>query len=57
LTPAITKKRKRKRIYDYRVFTALKGIWIICGRICGKRLAPYLKEYNFPQILDNMSSL
>jgi len=44
LTPAITKKRKRKRIYDYRVFTALKGIWIICGRICGKRLAPYLKE-------------
>ena len=43
-TPAITKKRKRKRIYDYRVFTALKSIWIVCGRICGKRLAPYLKE-------------
>jgi hypothetical protein len=37
-------KKKRKRVYGYKVFTALKSIWIICGRICGKRLAPYLKE-------------
>jgi len=37
-------KRKKKKIYDQEVFTALKEIWKICDYICSKRLAPYFKE-------------
>jgi len=37
-------KRKKKKIYDQEVITALKEIWKICDYICSKRLAPYLKE-------------
>lgn len=36
--------RRRPRIYDYKVFEALRKVWIVCDLICGKRLAPYLKE-------------
>ena len=36
--------RKRERIYDDEVRSALTRIWYICDCICGKRLAPYLAE-------------
>ncbi|MEA3311598.1 MAG: transposase family protein [candidate division WOR-3 bacterium] len=36
--------RLRPRIYDRKVFEALRKVWIVCDCICGKRLAPYLKE-------------
>jgi hypothetical protein len=38
------KKRKRKKIYDKDVLRALQTVWLICGGICGKRLAPYMKK-------------
>lgn len=38
------KKRDRHTIYDSRVLDALKKIWLIMDCICGKRLAPMLKE-------------
>lgn len=34
----------RHKIYDHQVKSALKMIWIIMDCICGKRLAPLLKE-------------
>lgn len=37
-------RRRRLRVYDERVFVALRKVWIVCDSICGKRLAPYLKE-------------
>ncbi len=42
----ITKKMKRRRekYYDIDVFKALKKIWVIENCICGKRLAPFMKE-------------
>jgi len=42
----ITKKanRKRQKIYDEIVLGVLKKIWFIMDCICGKRLAPMLKE-------------
>jgi len=36
--------RKKPRIYDNEVLEALKKIWDIMDYICGKRLAPVLKE-------------
>jgi hypothetical protein len=38
------KRRKRQKIYDKDVLVALQKVWVICDGICGKRLAPYLKE-------------
>lgn len=38
-------KHKRKRIYAQDEFVALKRLWCWCDGICGKRLAPYLKEF------------
>ena len=38
------KRRKRRRTYDKDVLVALQKVWVICDGICGKRLAPYLKE-------------
>jgi hypothetical protein len=35
--------RDRPRVYDKRLFDALRKVWIVCDCICGKRLAPYLK--------------
>jgi hypothetical protein len=37
-------KRKKKKIYDQEVLTALKEIWKIGDYICSKRLAPFLSE-------------
>lgn len=37
-------KRQRERIYGDKVLRALTKIWLIMGCICGKRLAPILKE-------------
>ncbi|MBI5188960.1 MAG: transposase family protein, partial [Nitrospirae bacterium] len=36
--------RQRKRIYDEKVLHVLRSIWLISDYICGKRLAPLLKE-------------
>jgi hypothetical protein len=36
--------RRRKRIYDEEVLHVLRSIWLISDCICGKRLAPLLKE-------------
>ncbi|MGO9951596.1 MAG: integrase catalytic domain-containing protein [Dissulfurispiraceae bacterium] len=36
--------KPRNRVYDKLVFTALLNIWSIMDCICGKRLAPMLKE-------------
>ncbi len=37
-------KRQIQRFYDQEVYAALKDIWLIMDCICGKRLAPMLKE-------------
>ena len=37
-------KRNRQRTYDDKVVCALKKIWFVMDCICGKRLAPTLKE-------------
>lgn len=39
-----TARRKKPKIYDSAVEEALKKIWYIMDCICGKRLAPILKE-------------
>lgn len=39
-----TPTRARPRVYDERVFAALKRVWLIADCICGKRLAPFLPE-------------
>jgi len=38
------KRGRRRRTYDKDVLVALQKVWVICDGICGKRLAPYLKE-------------
>ena len=38
------KKRDRVKVYGPDVFLALKKIWAIFDFICGKRLAPFMKE-------------
>ena len=38
------RRRSRHKIYDSKVLDALKEIWLIMDCICGKRLAPVLKE-------------
>lgn len=37
-------KRQREKIYDHKVLRVLKSIWLISDYLCGKRLAPFLKE-------------
>jgi hypothetical protein len=37
-------RRARPRVYDERVFVALRQVWQIEDCICGKRLAPFLEE-------------
>lgn len=37
-------KRQRRRVYDEKVLSVLRSIWLISDCICGKRLAPLLKE-------------
>ena len=38
------KKPGRQKIYQGEVVQALEQIWEICGRICSKRLQPFLPE-------------
>jgi IS30 family transposase len=38
------KKTGRKKIYQGEVVQALEQVWEICGRICSKRLKPFLPE-------------
>lgn len=38
------KRRKRPRVYGKEVLAPLQRVWVICDGICGKRLAPYLRE-------------
>jgi len=38
------KKRGRRKIYQGEVVVVLEQIWEICGRICSKRLHPFLPE-------------
>lgn len=42
--PKGRKKTGRKKIYQGEVVSALEQIWEICGRICSKRLKPFLPE-------------
>jgi len=44
IVAAVGKKTPRKRVYDHLVITALNEIWYIMDCICGKRLAPMLKN-------------
>jgi hypothetical protein len=39
-----TERRGRKRVYTSDVTRALVKVWEICGRICSKRLHPFLPE-------------
>ncbi len=36
--------RNREHTYDEKVLKVLKKVWYLCDCICGKRLAPYLRE-------------
>ena len=38
------KKRGRRKVYQGEVVVVLEQIWEICGRICSKRLHPFLPE-------------
>ena len=42
--PRGLKKAGRKKVYQGEVVEALEQIWEICGRICSKRLHPFLPE-------------
>lgn len=42
--PKGLKKAGRKKVYQGEVVEALEEIWEICGRICSKRLHPFLPE-------------
>jgi IS30 family transposase len=37
-------RRGRSKVYQGEVVTALEQVWEICGRICSKRLKPFLPE-------------
>lgn len=40
----LQKRRGRRKVYQGEVVAALTRIWEICGRICSKRLQPFLPE-------------
>ena len=42
--PRLKKKAGRKKTYQGEVIKTLEHIWEICGRICSKRLKPFLPE-------------
>lgn len=42
--PKARKKKGRRKVYQGAVVQALTHIWEICGRICSKRLHPFLAE-------------
>lgn len=43
------RKRQRQRHYDKNILNVLRSIWMISDYLCGKRLAPLLKEI-IPQL-------
>jgi hypothetical protein len=42
--PKGLKKPGRRKVYQGKVVQALEQVWEICGRICSKRLQPFLPE-------------
>ena len=42
--PKVRKKKGRHKVYQGEVVQALIQVWEICGRICSKRLHPFLPE-------------
>ena len=42
--PKGRKKKGRRKVYRGEVVQALIQVWVICGRICSKRLHPFLPE-------------
>jgi len=42
--PKRLKKSGRRKVYQGEVIQALIQVWEICGRICSKRLHPFLPE-------------
>ncbi len=42
--PKGRKKKSRRKVYQGEVVQALIQVWEICGRICSKRLHPFLPE-------------
>ena len=42
--PKGLRKRGRSKVYQGEVVTILEQIWELCGRICSKRLKPFLPE-------------
>jgi hypothetical protein len=50
-----SKKRGRRKIYQGEVVVVLEQIWEICGRICSKRLHPFLPE--MVKVLERMGEL
>ena len=42
--PKGLKKQGRRKVYQGEVIQILTRIWEICGRICSKRLKPFLPE-------------
>ena len=41
--PKKIRRKPREKIYDEKVFEALKKVWVIFDCICGKRLVTVLK--------------
>lgn len=44
LRPKVRQKAGRRKVYQGEVVTVLEQIWEICGRICSRRLHPFLPE-------------
>ena len=53
--PGLKKKSGRKKIYQGEVVIVLEQIWEICGRICSKRLKPFLPE--MVQVLERCNEI
>lgn len=53
--PKGLKKPGRRKVYQGEVIQALEQIWEICGRICSKRLHPFLPE--MVSVLERCSEL
>ncbi len=51
----LIRKRGRKKIYQGEVVVALEQIWEVCGRICSKRLQPFLPE--ILKVLERVNAL
>src|SRR5271157_1474597 len=51
----LIRKRGRKKVYQGEVVIALEQIWEVCGRICSKRLQPFLPE--ILKVLERVNAL